>query len=126
MAGLSGSSPLWPSSVSSDSQSIQSSYCSHDDDVYCVLRVGEIFRYTIPSFPVITVYLRHAFVQMEEDGTTKLIDVFIHDETNKFFDISVPAEINVFESCVVEVRHPPINLHRSTYHVRVSALYTYS
>ena len=109
MAGLSGSSPLWPSSVSSDSQSVQSSLSYHDEDVYCVLRVGEIFRYTIPSFSVITVYLRHTLVQVEEDdGTTNLMDVFVHDEANSFFDVSVPAEIKVFEWCLVEVRHPPI------------------
>ena len=103
----SGSSPLWPSSVSSESQSVKSSLCSQDDEVYCVLKVGEIYRYTIPSFSVITVYLRHARVQNEDDhGTIHILDVFFHDETNSFFNIRVAAEVKVFESCFVEVRHP--------------------
>ena len=102
----SGSSPLWPSSASSESQSAKSSVCSKDDDVYCVLKVGEVYRYTIPSFSVITVYLRHARVQTEDDrGAVNVLDVFFHDETNSFFDIRVPAEVKVFESCIVEVRY---------------------
>ena len=102
----SGPSPLCSSSVSSESQSVKSSLCSQDDDVYCVLKVGEIYRYTIPSFSAITVYLRHAHVQTEDDhGIINFLDVFFYDETNSFFDIWIPAEVKVFEMCVVEVRH---------------------
>ena len=73
--------------------------------MYCILKVGEIYRYTIPSFSVITVYLRHARVQTEDDsGTISVLDVFFHDETNSFFDIRLPVEVKVFESCVIQVR----------------------
>ena len=103
------SSPLWPSSVSSESQSVKSSVCSQDEDVYCVLKVGEIHRYTIPSFSVITVYLRHARVQTEDEhGTVRVLDVFFHDEANSFFGIRVPAEVRAFESCFVQVWHLPV------------------
>ena len=102
----SGPSPQCSSSASSEGQSVKSSLCSQDDDVYCVLKVGEIYRYTIPSFSVITVYLRHARVQTEDDrGIINTLDVFFYDETNSFFNIRIPAEVKVLETCVVEVRH---------------------
>lgn len=93
-------SPLCSSLVSSESQSVESSLCSQDNDVYCILKVGEIYRYTTPSFSAITMYLRHSCVQTEDDrGIINVLDIFFHNKTNSFFDIRIPAEVKIFETC---------------------------
>ena len=51
-----------------------------DAEVYCIVKFGQTFSYTIPSFSVITVKLRHAVIQHEENGLLKLTDVFFRED----------------------------------------------
>ena len=68
----------------------------------CVLKYGQVYEYTIPSFSVITVVLRHALVQtIEPSGQPVLLDIFIRED--KSLSVSLPQELTINEACIVDV-----------------------
>ncbi len=73
-------------------------------DILCVVTFGDIFKYTIPEFSVITVKLRRVKVQRTcgSEREVRLFDVFLNVEAD--IEIHPPACIEVIESCVVQVR----------------------
>ena len=52
---------------------------SKGENLY-VVKLGSSYEYTIPSFSVISVKLRHAVIQDASDGEVKLGDVFFKEE----------------------------------------------
>ena len=44
-----------------------------------VLRIGKSYKYTIPSFPVVSVQLRHIKYQMISQGTIGVFDGFMRE-----------------------------------------------
>ena len=92
-------------------------YCSnessqdsnHDEEFpdpsLCVLRFGKSYPYTIPSFSVITVQLRHAVVQGINDyGELKVADVFLKDDL-ALPSLPTPRPITPKKACYVEVHN---------------------
>ena len=73
-----------------------------DAPCYCIVKFGQTFSYTIPSFSVITVKLRHAVIQHQENGLLKLTDVFFHEDQS--LNIQTPVSATVSDACVVDVR----------------------
>ena len=67
-----------------------------------VLWVGEVYKYTIPSFNVLTVSLRHIRATSTHDCGTEQADVFIRDTSD--VNTVVPAFLKILKSCTVEVR----------------------
>ena len=68
------------------------------ENVFTIVEAGEKFAYTIPSFPVITVRLRHVKYRiMDVDGQLKVFDGFMRDcsSINRPF----PAMIVVGSGC---------------------------
>ena len=96
------------------SPTVTSDECSQNSDVdeeraeepyqpLCVLKFGEVYPYTIPSFAVITVQLRHAIVQGEDDdGRLKVADAFFKEDTT-LLSVPTPKLIKVKYGCLVEV-----------------------
>ena len=72
-----------------------------DANIYCIVKFGQTFSYTIPSFSVITVDLRHAVIQHEENGLLKLT-VFLREDQS--LNIQTPLSATVSDACVVNVR----------------------
>ena len=68
-----------------------------------IIQVGEIVQYTIPSFPVLTVYLRHCVTSVWDntDENVKIFHVFLR----KGPDIvtNIPSSVEVTESCNINV-----------------------
>ena len=61
----------------------------------CVLKFSEVYPYTIPSFAVNTVQLRHAFVQGEDDdGRLKVADAFFREDTT-LLSVPTPKLLNM-------------------------------
>ena len=53
-----------------------------------VLRAGNVFAYTVPTFSVITVQLRHVEIHVMEENEYKKIDAFMRDDP--FITSTVP------------------------------------
>ena len=69
----------------------------------CVLKFGKVYPYTIPNFEVITVQLRHAIVQGEDDdGRLKVADAFFREDTT-LLSVPTPKLIKIKYGCLVEV-----------------------
>lgn len=62
----------------------------------CVLKFDKVYPYTIPNFEVITVPLRHAIVQGEDD------DGFFREDT-ALLSVPTPKLIKVKYGCLVKV-----------------------
>lgn len=102
-------SPRTPSPECSSSSSELSG--SFPEAVLCVLKFGKLYQYTIPSFSVITVHLRHALAQVkDENGKPRLVDFFFRDD-DSLNDVLVPVEVEVLQSCNVEVKKLSIDFH---------------
>ena len=72
------------------------------DALHCIIKFGRKYDYTIPSFSVITVSLRHAFMQVEnEHGQVQLIDVFFRDDPS--LEVQTPISVKVTKHCSVDV-----------------------
>ena len=68
----------------------------------CILKFGEVYEYTIPSFSVITVTLRHAEVQLvDKNDDVILKNVFVRDHPT--LGVPLPLKMKVTEGCLVEV-----------------------
>ena len=84
--------------------------CSYSLKSTDVLWAGEVYHYTIPSFDVLTVDLRHIELAVKcgaRAGGIKKIDAFMKDDSD-IVD-KIPATITVFEACSVEVSCSVIN-----------------
>lgn len=70
-----------------------------------ILHLREIVSYTIPSFTVITVQLRHVVMALcDDEDTVKHYDAFVNVSPNADCVIpEPPATITVTESCNVNV-----------------------
>ena len=83
----------------------RSDLSSDDDDVdnFTVLCVGDKFRYTIPSFAVVHVWLRPMKLQAfsEQTGELEVYDGFIRDDPS--LERSFPVGVVVAEQCIVPV-----------------------
>lgn len=61
-------------------------------------------EYTIPSFSVVTVSLRHAVVQGHDDeGDLMVADVFFRNDSSLSAAIRLPQYVRVYDTCFVEV-----------------------
>lgn len=67
----------------------------------CILKWGCSWQYTIPSFSVLTIPLRHAEIQVEDSG---LLDVFFHDEPSINNQTTLPLLAAITEACLIEAR----------------------
>lgn len=77
-----------------------------------IIQVGEVVQYTIPSFPVLTVYLRHCVTRVWDntEEKVKMFDAFLREGPDII--TNVPSSVEVVESCNICVSHPSIhNLH---------------
>ena len=68
----------------------------------CVLKFGSVYQYTIPSFSVIHLTLRHAEIQVEENNDALLLDVFFRNDSS-LNACHLPSVMTVGEACLVEV-----------------------
>ena len=95
---LPGNTVFYPS-ISEDA----SSSTPFGDTVHCVVKFGRKYDYTIPSFSVITVCLRHAVVQVDDEhGQLKVMDVFFRDDPS--LEIPTPISAKITKHCIVDVR----------------------
>ena len=64
--------------------------------------VGPEFSYTVPSFSVLTVYLRQASMQLEQAGSLHCIQGFIRSDPmlDRIFG---PFKLTVTHHCLVDV-----------------------
>uniref|UniRef100_A0A1X7STU9 Uncharacterized protein n=1 Tax=Amphimedon queenslandica TaxID=400682 RepID=A0A1X7STU9_AMPQE len=85
---------------SSSPRSISSS-SSNSDEIVDIIRIGQSFSYTIPSFSVITVELRQAVICVGEKKVVKHIDIFLRETQD--ITVRVPSSIKVLESCYVKI-----------------------
>ena len=76
---------------------------ANQQDVYCIVKFGRTYSYTIPSFSVITVKLRHAVIQYEDNGLLKLTDVFFREDPS--LNIQTPVSAMISDACVVDVSY---------------------
>ena len=67
----------------------------------CVLKYGDTYQYTIPSFSVLSVQLRHAVIQAIERGNPVVLDIFISEDP--LLNVSLPHELAIDEACIVDV-----------------------
>ena len=90
--------------MSSDDTTSSSSISEECSPAVDILAFGCSFEYTIPSFSVLTVNLRHAVVQGldEESGHYKLADVFFRDSSLQA--LNPPFTEDVYKACFVDVR----------------------
>ena len=71
-------------------------------DIVYIVKFGNTYAYNIPSFPVITVRLRHAIIQhVDRDGQAKLADVFITEDLT--LQMRTPTSFEVKEACFLSV-----------------------
>lgn len=90
------------SSVDDDQLQAGNSHTQRPEVELCVLKFGEVYEYTIPSFSVITVPLRHAEVQIvDENGDVQLMKFFFKD--NSTLGVPLPSKLKVTDACIVEV-----------------------
>ena len=70
-----------------------------------IIHVGEIVQYTIPSFPVLTVCLRHCVTSVWDDTEekVKIFDAFLREGPD--IVTNVPSSVEVTESCNISVSH---------------------
>ena len=72
--------------------------------VVCILKWGAVYQYTIPGFSVITVSLRHAEIQAQQDNEILLLDVFFRNESLPDTNLlPLPLTATIVEACLVEV-----------------------
>ena len=72
------------------------------DAVHCIVKFGRKYDYTIPSFSVITVSLRHAIMQIEDEhGQVQLIDVFFHEDPS--LEVLTPTSVKITKRCSIDV-----------------------
>lgn len=72
---------------------------------FCVLKFCKKYRYTIPSFSVITVSLRHVVVQgNNDDGELKVADIFFRDDDH-LLEAQLPQCVRIHDACFVEVSY---------------------
>ena len=69
--------------------------------VHCVIKFGLKYDYTIPTFSVITVCLRHAVMQIKDEHGVDVIDVFFRDEPS--LEVLTPTSIKITKHCFVDV-----------------------
>ena len=69
----------------------------------CVVKIGENYKYQIPSFPVIVVNLRHAVIQTcdDDDDTVKLSDIFFREDC--LLSVITPFSVKVIDTCFIDV-----------------------
>ena len=68
-----------------------------------VLWAGDIYHYTIPSFDVLTVTLRHVeFTFNAQDSSVKKFDAFMKENEDIIIN-RVPATLRIIEACTVDV-----------------------
>lgn len=76
-----------------------------DEDNYTIniLSVGDVVKYTIPTFKVITVDLQHtvASVWNEDEDRTVHLDMFL--KHSPAVQLRVPCSIKVLDSCHIPV-----------------------
>ena len=84
-----------------------------EDSILVILRVKEVYSYTIPSFSAITVKLRHVVVA--NDNSSGLIshnqptlDVFFREDP-VLTSVCVPTKVRVVKACCVPVSLVSIN-----------------
>ena len=65
-----------------------------------IIQVGEIVQYTIPSFPVLTVYLRHCVMSVWDntDEKVKIFDAFLSEGPDIVTNIPSNVEVRVATS----------------------------
>ena len=66
-----------------------------------ILSVGNVYSYTIPSFNVLTVHLRHVEVSTTDDSK---FDAFVKEDTDISFNLTIPVSLKIINSCKVKVR----------------------
>ena len=70
-----------------------------------VLSTFRLHKYTIPSFPVIAVKLRHVeIMRPTSSGTSVALDAYFKDHPS-LNSQAFPKRVQVFESCIVPVRN---------------------
>ena len=77
-----------------------------------VLRIGKSYKYTIPSFPVVSVQLRHIKYQMISQGTIGVFDGFMRECPS--LERSYPAKAVIIahpDAFFIEVKDEDYCLH---------------
>lgn len=84
-----------------------------DGEVLDIMKVGEVFSYTIPSFSVISVQLRRIVISNYGRDTTDeeikahpnaspTLDIFLREDP-RFHSLAVPTTIRIIKGCIVPV-----------------------
>ena len=80
-----------------------------------IVRAGLLFEYTIPSFPAITVSLRHVVYQLPcKDGSCKVFDGFM--KQCPLLDVNLPALAEIEED---ETKAWFINVRNSLFNTKI-------
>ena len=70
--------------------------------VHCVIKFCRKYDYTIPTFSVITVCLRHAVMQIEDEhGQVDIIDVFFRDDPS--LEVLTPTSVKITKHSFIDV-----------------------
>ena len=91
------------SGSSSCRRSSSSSSSSQTRETVDIIRIGHNFQYTIPSFSVVKIELRHAVISVWDGSLRKVkhLDVFLRESPD--IASKVPCSIEILESCDVDV-----------------------
>ena len=102
-------------SETSSCTSVDQDRIKPDGDSLDILSIGKVFTYTIPSFSVISLRIRHVIISnygrdtdvdaAEIDGASPTLDIFLREDP-RFDSLDVPTTIVVFEGCLV-----PVSIH---------------
>ena len=87
----------------SDVKSKKPAVNNHNRITVEVIRAGDVVKYTIPSFKVITVDLKHVVASVWDNEQDKIshLDMFLQNSPH--IDTKVPCTLEILDSCYIRV-----------------------
>ena len=79
------------------------------NDIFVVIRLGDLFRYVIPPFDILFVSLRQMRIKGDCDEVRKVYDIFIRDSA-VLRSITLPATVVAKDYVLI-----PVSFHINTY-----------
>lgn len=68
-----------------------------------VISAGDVVKYTVPSFNVITVDLKHVVASVWDDEQTKISHYDMLLQNSSDIDTKVPCTVEIANSCYIQV-----------------------
>ena len=82
---------------------MKSTEVAEDSYTIDILSVGDLVKYTIPTFTVITVDLQHAVASVWNEGEDRTIHFDVFLKYSPEVELRVPCSIKALDSCHIPV-----------------------